>query len=753
MSKKKNEEERKPDLNESDDQEAIEARIKEMMEPEVPKPQVRPISVSMDDETLGTAPDLPDTKKPLSIKVVDHTDNDEEVDAEKTATAPELAAAIEEANQQLLAKAELKQDTEESEPSDEPEEAEDEPADTIVEEVEPEEVPAKDTDESDVEVEELPDEAQDEPPETADEEEKEKPLKHLDSIVPKTKVETTIEDDKTEEAVEDIIAKESDALMAAEDEKIASAFQPPVKKSFGQKLRAFFGRKAVRTGLLLLLLVALAATIAVPEARYRVLNIAGVRSSASLVVLDDSTQQPLRGVSVKLAGNEAVTDQEGRAVFTDLKLGQTELVIEKRAFAAIQKQLIIGWGSNPLDDVQLRPTGSQYSFTVTDFLSGKPVAKVEAVSNEASALSNEKGEIKLTIDAADETEREVVISGPGYREEKIILDLNQKESLPVVLVPERKHVFISNRSGRYDVFKIDIDGRNEKIVLPGTGSERDDMVLVAHPTEEIAALVSTKDNKRNDDGFLLSTLTVLNLKEETTKTVAISERIQIIDWAGSRIVYVQVKEGASGNSPDRHKLVSYDYKSGEFKDLAASNYFNDVMVADAKIYFAPSSTYVGASAAGLFRIEADGSNKQTILDKEVWNIFRTTYDRLTLAVQQDWYELRLGDTKAGKISGEPPSQKSRVYIDSPYTNRSLWVDLRDGKGVLLAYDSEDNKDEIIRTQSGLRQPVRWLSKNVIIYRINTEAETADFALSTDGGEPKKIRDVTNTSGVDNWYFY
>ncbi|MBA3758248.1 hypothetical protein H0X10_01280 [Candidatus Saccharibacteria bacterium] len=749
MSKKKNEEERKPDLNEVDDQAAIEARIKEMMEPEDSKPVAKPIAIAVHEDTGVpiTAPELPVSKKPLAIQVVNHEDISEEPEIiSESETDPELIEAIEEANKQLLGEAET---TEEEKP-EEPVKVVEDPA----EENELDEIVEDDeavTEEEPVELDkDVPESESAEQPEA---DQKEKPLKHLDSIVPKSKVEETIEDNKTDEAVEDIIVKESDALLAAEDEKLAAAFQPAPRPSFGQKIKRFFGKKAVRVIIVMLLLAGLVAGGVVPGARYFVLNTAGVRSSASLTVLDDSTQQPLRGVTVKLAGQNAQTDQDGKIAFSNLRLGQSELVIEKRAFAEESKILTIGWGSNPLDDISLKPTGSQYVFTVTDFLSGKPVAKVEAVSDEATALSNEKGEIRLTIDAEEDTEREVIISGQGYRQERFKLDLNQKEAVPLGLVSARKHAFISKRSGRFDVYKVDVDGKNEELVLPGSGSERDDMVLVPHSTDEAVALVSTKDNKRNKDGFLLSTLTVMNLAEKTSKSVTTSERVQIIDWIGSRIVYVQVKDGASGNSPDRHKLVSYDFKTQEFKDLATSNYFNDVMIAAGKVYYAPSSTYVGASVAGFFRIDADGSNKQTILAQEVWNAFRTTYEKLTLAVQQEWYELKIGETKAGKISGEPPNQTSRIYMDSPDGMRSLWVDNRDGKGVLLAYDSSSKEDKIIRTQGGLKQPIRWLSNNVIVYRVNTESETADYALNLDGGEPKKIRDVTNTSGVDTWYFY
>jgi hypothetical protein len=763
--KKKSDEERKPDLNEGQNQAELEQRIKEMMELEPPKQAKKAISVSMgEDDSLSTAPELPAAKGPLSIKIVDHNEVADAAGAPEPEMVetpdpaeddPEVAAAIAEANKQLLNPVETPEPDDAEEESGEPEESE--PTDILEAESgnQPEETAEEDTLITAPELEEEPETSEAEETELPEETEppKEKPLKHLDSIVPKNKVEETIESEKTEEAVEDIIAKESDALLEAEDEKLAQAFQPEPRPSFGHKLKSFFGNKTVRRIVLLLVLAGTIAATLFPASRYFVLNAAGVRSSASLRVLDDSTQQPLKGVTVRLAGKSTTTDQDGRATFKEIRLGSTQLIIEKRAFALLEKDLVVGWGSNPLPEFKLRPTGSQYVFKVTDFLSGKPVAKVEAASNDASAISNEKGEIRLTIDAADDAEREVIISGEGYRQERFKLNLDQKETRPIHLVPSRKHVFISNRSGRLDVYKVDIDGQNEELILPGTGSERDDMVLVSHPGDEAAALVSTKDNKRNADGFLLSTLTVLNLNDETSKSVVTSERVQIVDWVDSKIVFVTVKEGASGVSPDRHKLSSYDYKTGELKELAASNYFNDVMAAGGKVYYAPTSTYSGATNSALYQIDADGGNKKTILDQEVWNIFRSSFDRLTLAVQQDWYELKIGETSAGKISGEPPDQSSRIYVNSPDIKRSLWVDIRDGKGVLLAYDLEKNEDTTVRTQGGLKQPVRWLTNNTIVYRINTEAETADYALNLEGGEPKKIRDVANTSGVNTWYYY
>ncbi len=760
--------ERKPDLNEAANQSEIEARIKEMMDVVESKPSATAIKVTLDDEDFPmSAPQLPGNKKPLSIKIIDHNEraaSDIELEAISPQSSepteekhdPDVMAAIEAANRQLLGEEPLGSEKafidETAEPAQTAPELNPFAADELVD------TPALPEPEfTDDPVDEITTETADfdtaEAPELPVAPVKDKPLKHLDSIIPKNKIDQVLENDSTAKAVDDIIAKDADALMEAEDAKLAAAFEPTQKVSFGKKLLGIFKKKAVIWSVLLLLFVGAGTAAAFPNSRYLILNTAGVRSSASLVVLDESTKQPLKDVTVKLAGLEQKTDQNGRITFDGVRLGSAQLSIEKRAFATTSKKLIIGWGSNPLGEFEVSPTGSQYVFTVTDFLSGKPAAKVEAVSNEASAFSNQDGEIKLTIDQLDERPREVTITAEGYRQEKFALNLDQKEPLAIRLVPNRKHVFISKRAGKFDVYKVDVDGQNEKLVLPGTGSEREDMVLVAHPKDEVVALVSTKDNKRNRDGFLLSSLTVMNLEEESTKTVATSERVQIIDWVDSRIVYVQIKEGASGESPDRHKLISYDYKTQESKELASSNYFNDVLIASGQVYVAPSSTYSQSKGSSLIRITADGTNRQTIIDKEVWNIFRTSYDTLTVAVQQDWYQLKLGDNQAGKISGEPPSQTSRIYTDSPDKKRSLWVENRDGKGVLLAYNSDTKQDSVIRTQGGLKLPVRWLTNNTLIYRVNTESETADYALNVDGGEPVKVRDVTNTSGVDSWYFY
>ena len=161
------------------------------------------------------------------------------------------------------------------------------------------------------------------------------------------------------------------------------------------------------------------------------------------------------------------------------------------------------------------------------------------------------------------------------------------------------------------------------------------------------------------------------------------------------------------------------------------------------IYFAPSSYAIPVASVKFFKVNPDGTNMVTLLDKEVWNIFRNDYDTLYLSVQQDWYELKSSGNPT-KLAAAPANPKSRNYRDSPDAKHSLWVDSRDGKGVLLAYNTETKADDTLQSQAGLTVPVSWLSNTTYVYRISDGREVADYVKSTLGGDAKKLRDVTNT---------
>ena len=566
-----------------------------------------------------------------------------------------------------------------------------------------------------------------------------------------------LDDPATDKAVDDILIKESDELLSAHDHKVTQASALNDKVSIKQKIvnffRAWWGNTLARRATIAMLLLAIVAAVATPNSRYFILNSFGVRSSSSVIILDQKSTQPLKNVEVRIANQQARTDIEGKVTLTGLKLGNQTLTIKKPAFADVEKKITLGWGSNPLGEITLTPVGSQYTFKLSDFVSDKPIKRAEATSNEASAVSNENGEIILTMPNSKDTQFEVSISAENYRTEKITLEVANKQLKEIKMVPAHKLAFVSKRSGKYDLYKIDVDGKNEQKILAGTGTEREDsMAIVPHLTKNIVAFVSSRGNTRNQDGYVLNSLNIIDLDTNEVKKIADSERIQIIGWQDNRLVFVKVAQGASAASSDRHKLVSYDLEKDESKELASTNYFNDVMLVRGTVYYSPA-LYKVNGPVGLFKVNADGSNKQTISDKEVWNLFRTSYDNIAASVGQDWYDYKISDNKFTHANNPPAQLKSRVYTDGPSNKLALWTEDRDGKGVLLSYDISANKDDVLFSRSGLKGPLQWLDNDHVVFRVSNEQESADYVMSLAGGEPKKVANVTNIAGLDRWYYY
>ncbi len=565
------------------------------------------------------------------------------------------------------------------------------------------------------------------------------------------------QDKQLDSVVDEIAVAESDSILKNEDEKLEEAFVP-TNKTFKQKLKDFlhewWHNPKKRWGTIIGLGLVILVVGSVPASRYFVLNTVGVRSSASVTILDESTDQPLKNVNVVIGTSEGKTDDNGTAKLTKIKLGTTKLQVKKRAFAPIDSTIVIGLGSNPLGEMKVTPVGVQYSLDIKDFLSDKPIDKAEAVSGEFSAFSNQEGRVVLTIEDPSNT-LDITVKASDYRDETVVQGNDNKETQAIKMVPARKQFFVSKRSGKYDLYKVDVDGKNEALVLSGTGNERDDIALMNHPDRDAAALVSTRGSTRNKDGYLLSTLTVVDAtgKETSTKTLGQSEQFQIVGWSGDQLLYVQIAEGASAANPKRHRLMTYNYSTGQTKEIAATNYFNDVVLINGDVYYAASAATQGGSPVGLFKVSANGDNAKKVFDQEVWNIFRTDYQTVTFSAQGNWYTYQLEGGKVLAANGAPPVQLSRVYHDGPEQKRSLWVDQRDGKGALITYDTSSKEDKVVRSQSGLAYPVRWVTASTVVYRISTDQETADYVLNLDGGEPKKIVDVTNTSNVDRWYYY
>jgi hypothetical protein len=556
---------------------------------------------------------------------------------------------------------------------------------------------------------------------------------------------TPFDDAKTEQAINDIVEHESDDLLAAQDAAVAVATPRP-KRGFWHGLGRFLSSAKTYWITLLLVMVAAGTITAIPKARYWVLNTAGVRASSSITAVDSKTQLPLKGVILTVGGHSAQADSDGKATVTNVRLGPQSLTISQVGFSDVHETVTIGWGSNPLGSFALKAVGVRYVILVRDYLSEKPIAGVEAVSDGAVAVSDKNGKIELTLASTDVATNPVTIAKSGYRSEAVTLGAVLSQATPVALVTGRKAVFVSRQNGVYNVLKSDIDGKNVQMLLAGTGSETSNISLAVSPDGQKAALVSTRDNSRDADGFLLSTLSLISIDDGARVTLAHAAQIQLIDWIGPRLVFEQVAPQSSATDTNRYTVISYDVGNATRAQLAAATRLNVVFSAQGFIYYA-----VAADAAtptvhpAFYKIGPDGAGKQTALDKEVWSGQRVNYNTFNVQTAADgWFAYDIAGAKSTAIA-TPTSFANRTYADSPTATTSLWIDTGT-ETRLMQYDSVAAKDAAVRSQAGLTYPLRWQATDAVIYRLVTATETADYALSLLGGTPHKIADVANTYG-------
>jgi hypothetical protein len=489
-----------------------------------------------------------------------------------------------------------------------------------------------------------------------------RPPKPVQDIVADIEPEKEFADQNIASAVDDIVAKESDELLEKEDAAAAAVKQAAKKpkRSLKSFFKAWWGSPAGRWGTIVGVILLLMLIIALPASRYGILNAAGVRVNASVTVISNESQQPLKNATVRLADKTATTDEDGKATFSKMRLGKADMEITKRGFASVQQSKVLGWGSNPFGQVGMTVTGTRFIFNTKDFLSGKAVTSAEAVSGDYNASADAKGKIILAVDQKDDdTEFKVTIKADGYRQEIVTIKPTDKGDRDIAMVAAKQRVFVSKRSGKLDVYKIDADGKNESVLLAGTGKERNDLAVMQQPNGDYTAVVSTRLGGKNKEGYLLSNLFVINNKTAELTTLNQSERIQLVDWSGDRIVFIAVAEGASAANPNRSRLYSYQIGQLGAKQIASANYFNDAVVFKGAIYYAPSSYAVAVSTVKFFKVNADGSGQSTLYNGEVWNIFRSDFDTLQLSVQQDWYELKSAGSPT-KLASAPPNPTSRT---------------------------------------------------------------------------------------------
>jgi hypothetical protein len=265
--------------------------------------------------------------------------------------------------------------------------------------------------------------------------------------------------------------------------------------------------------------------------------------------------------------------------------------------------------------------------------------------------------------------------------------------------------------------------------------------------------VSTREGKRNQDGYLLSDLFMIDLNAHNVSKVegTSSERIRIIGWEADSIIFVKTIAGPSASFGTRQRIIAYDHKLKNQKELASSDYFVDVRLISGKVYYSINNGYNDGSGSGLNKIDINGQNRKTLIGGNIWSVYRTEKDYLTVSAEgSKWYKVAIKEDKLETLNGAPAQLQDVKYFE--YQDKIARIEQRDGKTELLVKASPNGEEKLVIRRSGISLPVLWLNDKTILFGVVTNDETARYVVSLQNNKAVKVGDNTASYYDGNLYY-
>lgn len=544
------------------------------------------------------------------------------------------------------------------------------------------------------------------------------------------------------------------------------------KRSFGQKLKSLLRSKKFWLLLVGLLIVAAIAAWFVQPSRWWIMNLFGGSNTINITAITPGEGKAktaaLRNVAVTVNGKSYKTDDKGTVKASGVPYGKSAITAKKTGYQDTSYGVTLDFdpflhlfGGKAQDDaarnveLSMKATGMPVSFKVVDWLSGQPVTVGDFTVSDVVAKPDAGGLVSLKIPGTDDSKATVSASfGGKYIDKQFEVTIGANTPQTVSVVPGGKHYFVSKRSGVLTVYSSNMDGTDAQAIVTGTGQETDATAFAVSPDGKYGVLSSTRDGERNAKRDLLQRLYVVNLSSKELTRVDEAVRIYFADWSEDTLVYTVYDYDSTGNSY-QSTLRSVDAGDKRVNNFESASNINVYTVAFDKVVYEKyvSSGDDHANSPILRAANANGTSIKTLGNKFAYNSYtQLDFDRVAFKTEQDqaWHEYNLNTDSLKTIAQPSSGSNTQQYLSTANSDGSkrLMIDRIDGKYSLIVKDTGTGESKTLYSAGGLGGPIRWMG-DVIVYRVVTSQETADYAVSINGGDPKKITDVTATASTQD----
>ena len=592
-----------------------------------------------------------------------------------------------------------------------------------------------------------------------------------EAVVKLDQASASLENKTIDQAIEDIVAIESDTVLEAEDNKSES--RKPVTVVKKSKFKHFFKNKWLWIGLATIII----ATFAIPISRYGVLGLI-IKHDVTISVNDSVTASPVSNASVTLHGMSVKTNAYGKAVIK-APVGTTVLTISKQYFKAYSTNFMVGYKSTQSKSVSIVATGRQVPITVLDAITGKALAGAKVTILDTTASTDSNGLATIVLPTKNSTEK-TSISLVGYNTKDSIVQITDKVSVAntLTLVPAGSVYFLSNLSGSIDVIKTNLDGSNRQIVLSGTGKEDpNNTSLLATRDWQFLVLKAQRDSAQ-PALYLIDTS-----NDKVTNFDSGNTDFNLIGWSGHNFLYDVTKDIVLNNQTGHESLKSYNADNAQLNLLdqnvaegtslayAYQSFYNFNIIGNQIVYntlwnASVSSVSLSGKTDTIRGIQIGTATKK---DYQTFSAVGVSYIQAVMYKPQNMYYSVYNYSNSGttyysfdgltaasitSIDQTTFNHSYPIYIVSPSGNQLFWSELRDGKNYLYVGNQSAGSSKAL---DGLKdyKPYGWYGENYLLVSSISSSELAiiPVAGTTGSGKLLKISDFYKSYQSYNGYSY
>ncbi len=539
--------------------------------------------------------------------------------------------------------------------------------------------------------------------------------------------------------------------------------QPAKKPNFLKRFWANYKTKK-KVSIPLTVLAILTLLMIIPTTRYAILGLF-VKHDVDIQVLDNRTNAPVSGVNVTIHGQTVISDSDGIAAFSSVKIGPAEVTATKTYYKDASQSISVGWKKDVSPpQVKIEATGRQIPIHVTNKITGADLAGAIVKTSNTQVQTDDKGLATMVL-AADADTVQADISLSGYNTSKVSITVDEKavKENSFTLAPAGKIYFLSKRTGKINLMKSDLDGQNQKVVWAGTGKEEDtNTILLASRDWKYLAFLSRRAGTYGHL-YLVDTS-----NDKTTEMDGGDAVITLVGWSDHNFIYKVDRQSVKEWQPNRQALKSYNADTSQLTVVdqtdakgtssdSATEQFSDINLLSDEIvyskYWYGSEDKLAGERMGIYTAHPSGAGRQLVKDFPTTGGYISSVlakpDKVYFSISTDattYYVYENGSlTNDSSVTSEDYYAADTVYLASPNLQKTFWYEERDGKNALFVGDANAGGAKEIADLSEYKTYGWYTDNYLLVSKDDSELYILPVAGAGDKGQILKITDYHKPS--------